>query len=113
LATLLRDKGYQPVSVPNTREAARALAVPGLDLAVIDLSTAGLDQSLLRQALASGETVQPESLAEVERRHIARTLRFTNGNKRRAAYLLGIARSTLLAKVRKYGLESAASPDGS
>jgi DNA-binding protein Fis len=31
-------------------------------------------------------------------------LRFTRGNKRQAALLLGIARSTLLAKIRKYGL---------
>ena len=45
-----------------------------------------------------------ESLDAAERRHIAVTLRFTAGNKRRAAELLGIARSTLLHKVRKYGL---------
>ena len=28
-----------------------------------------------------------------------------SGNKRKAAHLLGISRSTLLNKVRKYGLE--------
>ena len=47
---------------------------------------------------------EPESLDAAERRHIALALRFTAGNKRRAAELLGIARSTLLHKVRKYGL---------
>jgi DNA-binding protein Fis len=31
-------------------------------------------------------------------------LRHTHGNKRQAAHLLGISRSTLLHKVRKYGL---------
>ena len=31
-------------------------------------------------------------------------LRHTGGNKRQAAHLLGISRSTLLHKVRKYGL---------
>jgi DNA-binding protein Fis len=31
-------------------------------------------------------------------------LRYTDGNKRQAAHLLGISRSTLLHKVRKYGL---------
>ena len=46
----------------------------------------------------------PESMESAEARHLAATLRFTGGNKRQAALLLGIARSTLLAKVRKYGL---------
>jgi DNA-binding protein Fis len=35
-------------------------------------------------------------------------LRHTGGNKRQAAYLLGISRSTLLHKVRKYGLAAGA-----
>ncbi|MDZ4674937.1 MAG: helix-turn-helix domain-containing protein [Gemmatimonadota bacterium] len=48
----------------------------------------------------------PESLAEMERRHIARTLGYTGGNRRDAARLLGIARSTLLAKIRRYGLDT-------
>ena len=47
----------------------------------------------------------PESLEAAEARHLAAVLRFTRGNKRRAAALLGIARSTLLAKVRKYALD--------
>lgn len=46
----------------------------------------------------------PESLEGAEARHLAASLRFTGGNKRQAALLLGIARSTLLAKARKYGL---------
>jgi DNA-binding NtrC family response regulator len=46
----------------------------------------------------------PESLDAAEARHLRAVLRFTNGNKRQAALLLGIARSTLLAKVRRYGL---------
>ncbi len=46
----------------------------------------------------------PESLEAAESRHIAAVLRFTGGNRRQAALLLGVARSTLLAKIRKYGL---------
>jgi transcriptional regulator of acetoin/glycerol metabolism len=48
--------------------------------------------------------VAPAPLDDAERRHIAVALRHTRGNKRQAAHLLGIARSTLLAKVRKYEL---------
>lgn len=46
----------------------------------------------------------PETLAAAEKRHLQAVLRFTHGNKRQAALALGIARSTLLAKIRKYGL---------
>jgi polyisoprenoid-binding protein YceI len=54
--------------------------------------------------MSPGDPVEPESLEVAERRHLAQVLRFTGGNKRRAAHLLGISRSTLLNKVRKYGL---------
>lgn len=47
----------------------------------------------------------PESLADAEARHIAKALAWTRGNRRDAARLLGIARSTLLAKIRRYGLD--------
>ncbi|HEY3933356.1 MAG TPA: helix-turn-helix domain-containing protein [Gemmatimonadales bacterium] len=46
----------------------------------------------------------PERLDSAEARHIAATLHFTQGNKRQAALLLGIARSTLLTKIRRYHL---------
>ncbi len=46
----------------------------------------------------------PETLEAAEARHLRATLHFTHGNRRQAALLLGIARSTLLAKIRKYQL---------
>ncbi len=52
-----------------------------------------------------GDVSAPEgalSLAEAERRAIGRALRETAGNRTRAAALLGVARSTLLAKLRRY-----------
>ncbi len=104
LAQVLKAAGHTPVALGDPAEAARALTTPGLDHAVVALATPGLDQTHLREAIAPSEPVQPEPLDDVERRHIARTLAYTRGNKRRAAHLLGIARSTLLAKVRKYGL---------
>ena len=44
------------------------------------------------------------SLAEVERRHIAATLESTGWNKSQAASILGIERSTLDRKIRRYEL---------
>ena len=48
-----------------------------------------------------GGAFQPGSLAELEHRAIAEALRLTGGNKLRAAKLLGIARSTLLEKLKR------------
>lgn len=107
----LRAGGYLPVVAGGPADAALALGVPGLDLALVALATPGLDQELLREAIAPRQPVEPEALEAVERKHIARTLAYTHGNKRRAAHLLGIARSTLLAKVRKYGLDAGPDPE--
>lgn len=46
----------------------------------------------------------PETLDAAEARHIAAVLAFSHGNRRQAALLLGIARSTLLAKIRRHQL---------
>ncbi|MCA8922119.1 MAG: sigma-54-dependent Fis family transcriptional regulator [Planctomycetes bacterium] len=45
-----------------------------------------------------------QTLAEVERAHITRTLSDCHGNKSRAARLLGIHRTTLAKKIEEYGL---------
>ena len=63
-----------------------------------------LDGSALRAALNPATPATPDSLDDAERRHITHVLRHTGGNKRQAAILLGISRSTLLHKVRKYGI---------
>ncbi len=47
----------------------------------------------------------PQTLAEVERQHIERTLRFHGGNRTRAAQELGISRATLINKIKVYGLD--------
>ena len=90
LATFLRDAGNE-VRVASPVVAADLLA-PG-----------GTPFDAVFQAPAS-RVGSPAPLEDAERRHIAVTLQHTRGNKRQAAHLLGIARSTLLAKVRKYEL---------
>jgi DNA-binding NtrC family response regulator len=102
---LLRGAGHHAVAAPDSEAAAEAIALPGFDALVLDLGWADLDLARLREALAPGKPGEPESLDQAERRHIAFALRYTEGNKRRAAQLLGISRSTLLHKVRKYGLD--------
>jgi two-component system response regulator AtoC len=47
----------------------------------------------------------PVPLTSIERRHIEATLEYVNGNKTRAAKLLGISRQTLREKIRRYSDE--------
>jgi DNA-binding NtrC family response regulator len=105
LLAALRGAGHRVLAVPDGPAAVEALASPGFDILVLDLGLADLSLATLRQALAPAESAEPDALEAAERRHIALTLRYTGGNRRRAAHLLGISRSTLLHKVRKYGLE--------
>mgnify|MGYP000918999699 FL=1 len=53
---------------------------------------------------AGGGVYAPETLDEVEKRHIAATLRHTDWNKSQAAVILGIERSTLDRKIKGYNL---------
>jgi DNA-binding NtrC family response regulator len=105
LLTALRDAGHQVVSAPDGPAAAEAIGAAGFDAVVLDLGWPELEPARLREALSPSEAVEPDSLDAAERRHIALTLRYTGGNRRRAAQLLGISRSTLLHKVRKYDLD--------
>ncbi len=106
LARTLRGAGHQPVVVPDPAAAAQALDVPGLGLVILAIGAGGVSPLLLRRALAPDEAAPPDSLEAAERSYILRALAYTHGNKRRAAHVLGIARSTLLAKIRRYGLET-------
>ena len=105
LADQFRAAGDHPVVAPSGEAAAEAIASPGFDAVLVDLRAPDLDLARLREALAPARPAEPDSLEQAERRHIALVLGHTGGNKRRAAQLLGISRSTLLHKVRKYRLE--------
>ncbi len=58
-------------------------------------------------ALQAGLGERPPSLAQVERRHIEEVLRFTGGNKARAARILGITAATLYNKLKVYKAQDA------
>ena len=105
LVSVLRGAGHHVVSVADAPAAAEAIGSAGFDALVLDLGWPELEPARLREALAPATPIEPDSLAAAERRHIALTLRYTGGNRRRAAQLLGISRSTLLHKVRKYDLD--------
>jgi DNA-binding NtrC family response regulator len=65
-----------------------------------------LPADLRRGGSGSGERRHlPQSLADVERTQIERTLRFHNGNRTRAAQELGISRATLINKIKTYALD--------
>ncbi|REJ67785.1 MAG: FHA domain-containing protein [Planctomycetota bacterium] len=70
------------------------------DLTLSNLSTAGdtVDPAL------PVDQYEPMSLAEMEQIHVLATLRATGWNKSRAASILGIERSTLDRKIRRYEL---------
>jgi DNA-binding NtrC family response regulator len=58
----------------------------------------------LRQRSNTDRRYQAQSLSEVERQHIERTLRHHGGNRTRAALELGISRATLINKIKAYSL---------
>jgi DNA-binding NtrC family response regulator len=104
ILALLRQAGHQ-VAVTDGAAAGEMIELRSYDLLVLDPALPSVDFAALRQAF-SFASATPDSLEDAERRHLALMLRHTSGNKRKAAHLLGISRSTLLNKVRKYGLEA-------
>src|SRR5574337_2198260 len=105
---LLRSAGHVALVASDARMAAEALVAgpgrpaPGFDAVVVGLPVAGVNLEEVRAVLAPEAPVPPDSLAAAERRQIERALAYTAGNRRQAARLLGIARSTLLTKIRRY-----------
>jgi DNA-binding NtrC family response regulator len=112
LADALRAAGAQVFDTADPRTAAESIEAAGFEALVIDLELAAVDRSRLSLALAPDRAALPDSLEDAERRHIDRTLRHTGGNRRQAALILGISRSTLLHKIRKYGLDGVRFDDG-
>ncbi|NVB78084.1 MAG: sigma-54-dependent Fis family transcriptional regulator [Kofleriaceae bacterium] len=90
----------------NVRELANALERAAIlaDGAAIDASHIWLDEPTTRPAPAAGQGgVRP--LVELEREAILNALASVDGNRRKAAELLGIGERTLYDKLKKYGVD--------
>jgi len=95
----------------NSIQRASTLS-SGLVIHIGDLPTALKDFHLNAYRTASPISAQPRQenpnavtpLAELEREAILETLRQLNGDKLRAARLLGIGKTTLYRKLKEYGL---------
>lgn len=83
---------------------ARGEFVDHDDLVLSRLNTAGDTEVGMEAPVGGG--FEAVSLADVERVHILRTLNATAWNKSRTAQILGIERSTLDRKIRRYALDA-------
>ena len=100
-AALARLRGYAwPGNVRELRNLVERLVVLA-DKAAIEPEDLHLDRQ--PGAPAAGPTPLT-SLQDLERQHIQRVLAHTGGNKKEAAGILGIDRSTLYAKIKAYHL---------
>jgi DNA-binding NtrC family response regulator len=72
------------------------------------LSEGGLiaPQHLLLPTALHAATAETTDLNEVERQTIGHVMRETRGNKSRAAKRLGLTRTQLYGRLRKYGLDT-------
>jgi DNA-binding NtrC family response regulator len=79
-----------------------------IERAVILTDTQEVDTQALPMELLGGEIKvgkgELETLAGIEKEHIERVLSSSGGNKSEAARILGISRSTLIEKLKKYGV---------
>jgi DNA-binding NtrC family response regulator len=74
---------------------------------ICDSETLGVEDLSIPQASLIGKNTSYSSLEEIEREHILKVLRETEGNQSRASQILGIDRKTLYLKLRKFGIEQA------
>lgn len=108
LADALRAAGHTVEIQSGSPLGGQSALGAGVHAVLVDLDLPWLDRAALGHLLAPGVPQgAPEPLEAVEKRQIHAMLLYTGGNKRRAAQLLGIARSTLIQKVRRYGIEVA------
>jgi Nif-specific regulatory protein len=109
-AALTKMQDYDwPGNVRELRNVIeRAVALgngPHLDTADIWLSSLDAVLAPADPTRTDHPAFRPQSLEEIEREHIGRTLNHTDWNKSQAATILGIERSTLDRKIKLYDLK--------
>jgi two-component system, NtrC family, response regulator AtoC len=90
----------------NIRELANAVerALILADGGLLTAAHFGLERPQEAAAPAPAAPPAPEALAALERRAILAALAHTKGNKTQAAALLGITRTQLHTRVKRFGL---------
>ncbi len=109
-----RLQGYSwPGNVRELRNCLERAAAISTDDAIgveqlpfVNVAGAGAAQRIESSANASAQPASPVTLEELEREHILRVLNESNGNRERAAAILGISSRTLYQKLREYENES-------
>ncbi len=74
---------------------------------ICDSETLGVEDLSMPQTSHVNNKTCYSSLEEIEREHIVKVLRETEGNQSKASQILGIDRKTLYLKVRKFGIDQA------
>jgi two-component system response regulator HydG len=84
----------------------RAVALAGVDhLTIDDLPEKIRDHRAERFAITADEGDEILSLDEIEQRYMLRVIKLLNGNKARAAQMLGLDRRTLYRKLERYAAQ--------
>ncbi len=103
LAALMRHDW--PGNARELENAIQSMIVFGeTELLDVDALPPGIAREGANPARAI-ECIEPQSLEEIEAYFIAKTLRESKGNRAAAAEILGIDKSTLWRKIKRYGLE--------
>jgi transcriptional regulator with PAS, ATPase and Fis domain len=117
LDDIAQSIGRPPARLSDeARDALRSHAWPGnvrelrnvLERAAILSDEGVIERRQLSLHTASAPAVSPHNLSAMERQAIESTLRETDGNKAKTARRLGLTRTQLYVRLRRYGIESAA-----
>jgi DNA-binding NtrC family response regulator len=117
LAELGQSMGRPPASVgEDARAALMAHSWPGnvrelrnvLERAAILSDEGVIERRHLSLQVQHAPAASPDNLGAVERQMIENVLRQTDGNKSKTARRLGLTRTQLYVRLRRYGLENSA-----